>query len=210
MRLLLARHGNTFGPGDKVVMAGSSNDLPLVQRGGEQAEALGKYLLAQNLVPTVVCAGPLRRQHRTAEIIMECSGIPGEPLKDDRLNEVNYGPWTGLSDDEVIEKFGKNAIENWQKQSQFPENWPEQESDVRQRVSDFANDLLKNWIEDENTVLAVSSNGVLRYFLTLAKGAFEKAVEDGTFKVKTGHLCQMSYTNGAWSVDFWNKNPENI
>ena len=41
MLLLLARHGNTFDKGDKVVWVGARTDLPLTAKGREQARALG-------------------------------------------------------------------------------------------------------------------------------------------------------------------------
>ena len=44
MLLLLARHGNTFEPSDKVVWVGARTDLPLTSMGREQAAALGEGL----------------------------------------------------------------------------------------------------------------------------------------------------------------------
>ena len=41
MKLILARHGNTFGPQDKVTWVGSTNDLPLVEEGLAQAQRFG-------------------------------------------------------------------------------------------------------------------------------------------------------------------------
>ena len=43
-KILLARHGNTFGPGDRIVWVGAQEDLPLVEKGEEQARALGNAL----------------------------------------------------------------------------------------------------------------------------------------------------------------------
>ncbi len=40
MRILFARHGNTFAPGDNVVCVGRETDLALVERGFEQARAV--------------------------------------------------------------------------------------------------------------------------------------------------------------------------
>ena len=44
MLLLLARHGNTFNKGDKIVWVGARTDLPLTAKGREQALALGQAL----------------------------------------------------------------------------------------------------------------------------------------------------------------------
>ena len=49
MDILFARHGNTFGPGDKVVWVGRETDLPLVEKGLAQAEAAGQALVRAGL-----------------------------------------------------------------------------------------------------------------------------------------------------------------
>ena len=44
MLLLLARHGNTFEKGDKVVWVGARTDIPLTAKGRDQAAALAAGL----------------------------------------------------------------------------------------------------------------------------------------------------------------------
>ena len=52
--LIIARHGNTFGPGDTPTRVGARTDLPLVESGKAQAKALGLHFLENGLVPDVV------------------------------------------------------------------------------------------------------------------------------------------------------------
>ena len=74
MLLLLARHGNTFNKGDKVVWVGARTDLPLTAKGREQALALGQALAP--FAPRIkrVISGPLLRTR-------EHAGILGDALK---------------------------------------------------------------------------------------------------------------------------------
>ncbi len=51
MHVILARHGNTFDPGDPSVWAGARTDLPLVAKGREQAAKIGEALKKCNLLP---------------------------------------------------------------------------------------------------------------------------------------------------------------
>lgn len=67
MRLILARHGNTFAPGDKVVWAGSTNDLALVETGLKQAHAAADYLIQEKIVPTAIYCSPLQRTKKFAQ-----------------------------------------------------------------------------------------------------------------------------------------------
>ena len=76
MLLLLARHGNTFNKGDKVVWVGARTDLPLTVKGREQAQALGEALAP--FAPRIkrVVAGPLLRTREQAAIICEALKTP--------------------------------------------------------------------------------------------------------------------------------------
>lgn len=71
MLLLLARHGNTFEAGDKVIWIGARTDLPLTTKGRDQAAALGLALAP--IAPRLkrVISGPLTRTHQHAAIASE-------------------------------------------------------------------------------------------------------------------------------------------
>ena len=60
MHVILARHGNTFDPGEQPVWVGARTDLPLVAKGRDQAAEIGAALRASNMIPQRVLAGPLR------------------------------------------------------------------------------------------------------------------------------------------------------
>ena len=68
MLLLLARHGNTFEAGDKVVWVGARTDLPLTAKGREQAAALGEGLRPVKSVIKHIVSGPLNRTREHAAI----------------------------------------------------------------------------------------------------------------------------------------------
>lgn len=207
MRLILARHGNTFGAQDKVVRAGLTNDLALVERGFEQARAIGAYFNAHNITPAVAYAGGLRRQFRTAWTACESAGFSNDVIVDERLNEIDYGPWTGLTDDEIKAQFGEEGLRAWEEKSEWPAEWVGDADSLTQGIQDFVQMLLSTHGVDD-TVFVVSSGGTLRYFLKLVEGAFEDAIANHTLKVKTGHLCQLTHDGKQWTLDFWNKDPE--
>lgn len=208
MRLILARHGNTFAPGDKVVWAGSSNDLALVEAGINQAHSAADYLLAEKINPTAIYCSPLQRTRKFAEIVIERLGLNYQPIADQRLNEIDYGEWTGLSDQEIIERFGESELKKWSELSQWPQkgSWGSSETAVLADVKSFVDELQKKYSPND-TIMAVSSNGRLRYFLTLINGEFESRKVEKKVKVKTGHLCELTLDNGSCSLSFWDKNP---
>lgn len=209
MQLMLSRHGNTFDPGDKVVMCGTQNDVPLVTEGGNQAERLGEALRQQGITPSIVCCSELCRTQRYAEIVMEKLGIPGDPIVDPRLNELDYGDWTGLTHPEIVEKYGEEEVEAYEQNRIWPQNgsWGENEQSVQNRVESFAKDILK-FAEPDDVILAVTHGGLMRYFLDLAPGELENRIEAGTTKIKTGHVCKLTQQKDkSFNVSYWNVDP---
>jgi broad specificity phosphatase PhoE len=97
--ILLARHGETDWNREKRWQGVS--DLSLNERGREQARALAEKLQAAPLCS--VYASDLRRAYETALVVAEAKGLTVTPMPE--LREVDVGSWTGLSYDEVKERF---------------------------------------------------------------------------------------------------------
>src|SRR5690242_20134159 len=93
--ILIARHGNTFDPGDNVVRVGCKTDLPLSQSGIFQAELIGQYVLRQRITLAAVYTSELKRTIETATIALESAeqNVPVYNLA--IFNEIDYGPDEG-------------------------------------------------------------------------------------------------------------------
>lgn len=211
MKLILSRHGNTFGPNDPIVWAGTSNDLPLVEKGLEQAKLFAKALAEKKIIPKAIYSGPLQRTRRYAEILIEDLNLSQKPLIDERLNEIDYGEWTGRTNVEVKEIFGKEELTNWDEHSIWPKkgNWKSSPDILKKQVKSFILELIEKY-KEEDTVIAVTSNGRLRYFLSLDTSEYEKRIKDGTFKVKTGHISCLLLNKTQVSVPYWNIDPSKL
>lgn len=211
-RLLLARHGNTFAPGDTPVMVGARSDLPLVERGVGQARLLGEALRTAGIDPRRVYAGPLRRTADFARLALEAARLQRPVMIDEQLREIDYGPWEGKSDAELEAAGAGAALAAWRDRSVWPAEagWRPEEATLEARVRAFAEEAVAG-LPAEDDVLVVSSNGVLRYFLKLVPGAFEAAVAEGTAKLGTGRLSALTHREGdGWSLVFWNRDPQAI
>ena len=208
MQIFLLRHGNTFAPGEKVVWVGKSLDLPLVPSGMEQAR-LCAAALSKNVsgISAVYCS-TLRRTREYAEVILRELNLGLSLRVDSRLDELDYGRWGGLAKDEVIQKFGAAELEAWESASVWPTHadWGSSEEEVMAEIRSFVDDLVESQ-GPAGRVLVVSSNGRIRYFLKLAAGEFERRTQDRSFSVKTGHICEMVWEHGTFSVKRWNQSP---
>lgn len=204
MLMLLARHGNTFSPGQKVVWVGAKNDLPLVESGILQAKHLAEHLLKHKIFPSQIYAGPLQRSRHYAELIMRGVGKQLQIKLDPRLDEIDYGSWSGLSDAEIAGKYGASALAAWNNLSQRPQtaDWQPGEAVIRAEVASMLDELQNNAAQE--TVLLVSSNGRLRYFCEALGGKISQG------KMKTGHLSAVLCKDGKSELLFWDAAPEKI
>lgn len=209
MKVFFSRHGNTFDSTSPATWVGSKNDLPLVASGIEQAKNLAKAIGQSGVVIDAIYCGPLQRTLNYANIIVNELNLNLNPIIDLRLNELDYGLWSGLTSQEIIDKFGKDELEGWEKYCKWPINsgWENSEIIVREQVLHFSNDLIKKHSEVEK-ILVISSNGKLRYFLSLIPNEFERHISDNIIKIKTGSTCGLTYSDGKWLLDYWNKVPD--
>ena len=96
----LARHGQT-ALNESGALRGLA-DPPLNEAGQQQARRLGSVLGTLRL--SVVVASPLRRAIQTARPAAERAGL--DVVADQALLDRDYGPWTGVSEEEVIAEWG--------------------------------------------------------------------------------------------------------
>jgi broad specificity phosphatase PhoE len=202
LKLLLARHGNTFEAGVEPTIVGRGEDLPLTAAGEAQAYALAQCLQRAALQPDLIVCGSLQRTRRMAVIVADTLRL-APPHSEDRLTELDYGAWSGLTTTEVKARFGSPEYEAWENRSIMPDNrgWQPESGQLQRDLTGWLATLPR-----QGTVLAITSNGILR-FVPRVMGISETALEAARLKVKTGHFCSFSRQDDRWALDFWNADP---
>jgi broad specificity phosphatase PhoE len=100
--LYLVRHGETAWNREGRVQG--HHDSPLTERGIAQARRVGETLalLLDGQAPIVLVASPLGRARQTTGLIVEALGGRVAELRlDDRLKEIGWGRWEGLTRAEI-------------------------------------------------------------------------------------------------------------
>jgi broad specificity phosphatase PhoE len=105
-RVTLVRHGQTERSA-KGTYSGQL-DVPLTPTGEEQARRAARRLAGAGV--DAVVTSPLVRARATAQAIAGAAGVP--LTVDERLVEVDYGPFEGLDRDGARARFGE-AFEAW-------------------------------------------------------------------------------------------------
>lgn len=155
-RIVIVRHGNTFGPGDIVRRIGARTDPPLVASGRAQAVALREHFAALGWRFDRVLAGPLARTRETAALIV--GHVP--PLAD-WLAEIDHGPDEGCVEADVVARVGRAALDRWDQHGEAPPGWI---VDAEARLAAW-----RAALGADGDQLLVTSNGAARFAL-LAMG----------------------------------------
>jgi probable phosphoglycerate mutase len=202
--VILCRHGNTFERGDKVVMVGANEDHPLTSHGIQQARSVGVALAAVNVVPSRIISGPLQRTKVFAEQVRSETNAAAPIEIDERLIEFDYGAWSGLSNDEIVEISGQPALDAWQERSERPSGVTFVPSVERARAD--AVDLMRELESLAGVAVIVTSNGRLREFGQL----LSRGSSLPSYKVRTGHSCVLVREGDQWKVLGWDLNPDQL
>ena len=204
VRLIIARHGNTFEKDEIPRRVGARTDLSITETGINQGKKLGQYLQANGLIPDIVYASRLKRTAQTAEAVIKEIGIKRAIHQSDLFDEIDYGPDENKTDPEMTARIGANAFNAWEQENVMPRDWSPQPDVLRKRWLDFATHCEKNY--DDKTVLVVTSNGVARFAPLLANNASD-VIPAGNRKMATGALSILEGSGGLWMLSHWNVKP---
>jgi broad specificity phosphatase PhoE len=104
--IFLARHGESDWNAANRFQGHS--DRPLTELGRRQAEALAEAVARENV--GAIYSSPLIRALETARIVAARTGLP--VMEDEDLREVDTGGWSGLSREEVQQRFPE-GFDRW-------------------------------------------------------------------------------------------------
>ncbi len=161
MILYVIRHGETFWNAERRMQGHQGSDLN--ENGVRLAKVTAEGLKA---VPFDLCiTSPLLRAKHTAEIIMEGRNKP--ILEEDRLKEISFGCWEGLS--VAPEKMEVPADQfRLFRTDPFHYQTPEGGESFHQlieRTGDFFDDLIRTPEYQDKTILISAHGAAVRAFL---------------------------------------------
>lgn len=163
-RLTLIRHGETEWNAASRVQG--SVDIPLSERGLQQAEALGAFFAAKPSFDRLY-ASDLQRAHCTGAILAEKTGLP-EPKLSPLLREIHCGEWEGLTL-EALRRDHLDLYRNWRDHADVPCPGGESILDVRARVARFFEEE-RAALERVDSVAIVAHGLINRLFLSVLVG----------------------------------------
>lgn len=205
-RIILIRHGESLW--NKENKFTGLIDVNLSNNGVQQAKNAGVKISNSGILINVAFSSNLTRASTTAKIILdtqneyiltqeynriaEKNSSHNSFLKtikprlhcNDALNERDYGKLTGKNKSETIQDFGKEQVHKWRRGYYDTPPSGENLHDVYNRVLNFYNSDIKQYIaKEKNILIAAHGNSLRALFIVL--GIFNsKSIE--TFEIPTG------------------------
>ena len=117
--LVLVRHGESEW--NKLNLFTGWKDVDLSEKGVAEAKKAGQLLKAEHLKFDIAYTSALKRAQRTLTLILEELGQTGlETIKDQALNERDYGDLSGLNKDDARKRWGEEQVHIWRRSYDIP------------------------------------------------------------------------------------------
>ena len=158
--LVLVRHGQSEWNA-KNLFTGWKNP-GLTSDGKKEAIKAGSLIKQRNIQFSMMFTSALKRAQITGQIILD--GIEQtdiEVVKDEALNERDYGDLSGLNKDDARKEWGEEQVHIWRRSFDIPPPGGESLKDTAERVLPFFNSsILPKIIEGKNILVAAHGNSL--------------------------------------------------
>lgn len=179
-RVYLIRHGETEW--NTTMKFQGMTDIPLSERGRQQAVSLGKRLAG--LKPDAFYASDLVRAYETATIISGQQGMPIETVPG--LRELNFGAWEGLTITE-IKRLYPVTIKQW---------W-ENPFSIRIPGGETYSELIERSVNAIKEIVTRHSNGQV---VVVSHGGAIRSIVGSVLGIDLGKYWRLGLHNGSLSI----------
>ena len=165
--LVLARHGQSEW-NLKNLFTGWK-DPGLTDLGVEEARTAGRRMKALGLTFDIAFTSALSRAQETLRLMLEEIGQPGlETIRDQALNERDYGDLSGLNKDDARKRWGEDQVHLWRRSSDVPPPGGESLKDtVARALPYYVQEILPRVMAGERVLVAAHGNSLRALVMVL-------------------------------------------
>ena len=192
--LVLVRHGQSEW-NEKNLFTGWK-DPGLTQKGVEEAKKAGYQLNKLGLNFDIMHTSALIRAQLTGQIILDVLKQDNlETIKNQALNERDYGELTGLNKDEARENFGVDQVQIWRRSYDTPPPGGESLKDTYNRVIPYFESEILPLMKDKNVLISAHGNSLRALVKYLDSISEEDIVK---LEIATGEPIFYKFTDGKF------------
>lgn len=190
--LVLVRHGQSEW--NKKNLFTGWKDPNLTDLGIEEAKKAGNLLKERGLAFDIMFTSDLFRAQETGRIILDQMNLSHiEVVKDQSLNERNYGDLAGLNKDEARVKWGDEQVHIWRRSFDIPPPGGESLKNTAERVLPYFNsEILPKIRESQNILVAAHGNSLRALVMELEKISSDEIVK---LEIATGDPLTYEYSD---------------
>jgi 2,3-bisphosphoglycerate-dependent phosphoglycerate mutase len=167
--LVLVRHGQSEW-NLKNLFTGW-RDVDLTEQGTAEARAAGQRLKAKGLKFDIAFTSVLKRAEKSCELILAELGQTGlKTLRDQALNERDYGDLSGLNKDDARAKWGEEQVHVWRRSYDVPPPGGESLKDTGARVWPYYIHTIQPHVLSGGNVLVAAHGNSLRALIMALDG----------------------------------------
>jgi 2,3-bisphosphoglycerate-dependent phosphoglycerate mutase len=158
--LVLCRHGQSEWNLKNLFTGWKDPDLtPL---GVDEAKAAGRRLKAKGIGFDIAFTSDLVRAQNTCQLMLDELGQSGlTTIRDQALNERDYGELSGLNKDDARKKWGEEQVLVWRRSYDIPPPGGESLKDTAARVLPYyVHDILPVVLSGKRTLVAAHGNSL--------------------------------------------------
>ena len=165
--LVLVRHGQSDWNLKNLFTGWKDPDL--TEKGVQEARAAGKRLKAAGLDFDVAFTSALTRAQHTCRLVLEELGRPDLPtIREQALNERDYGDLSGLNKDDARAKWGEDQVHLWRRSYDVPPPGGESLKDTVARVLPYyCSEILPRVLRGERVLVAAHGNSLRALVMVL-------------------------------------------
>jgi 2,3-bisphosphoglycerate-dependent phosphoglycerate mutase len=175
--LVLVRHGQSEW-NLKNLFTGW-RDVDLTEQGIAEARAAGRKLKQQGIRFDIAFTSALKRAQRTLDLMLEEMGQTDIPvIKDQALNERDYGDLAGLNKDDARKKWGEDQVHVWRRSYDVAPPAGESLKDTAARVLPYyIQEILPHVLRGERVLVAAHGNSLRALVMVLDRLSPEQIVK---------------------------------
>ena len=159
MNLILIRHGQSEW--NALNQFTGWKDPHLTAKGVEEAHNAGRIINNLKINFDLVFTSALIRAQNTAEIILKEINQPLSTIKNQALNERNYGDLAGLNKDDARKRWGDEQVHIWRRSYDIPPPGGESLKDTGERVLPyFMKEIHPHVCKGKNVLVAAHGNSL--------------------------------------------------
>lgn len=167
--LILVRHGESEWNLKNLFTGWRNPDL--TEKGIGEARAAGKALKARGFAFDLTYTSALKRAQHTLDLILEEMGIENVTIiRNQALNERDYGDLSGLNKDDARQKWGEEQVLVWRRSYDVPPPGGESLKDTAARTLPYYKAEIEPRVAAGETVLVAAHGNSLRALVMAIEG----------------------------------------